>query len=88
MLHKIREDLMPQDETPLSGEVEADETFIGGKLREGERRKLRAQGIVNLGPATKPRDVVFAAVQRGGTVRATVIPGKSRNAVAVSRQAP
>ena len=36
MLHKIREDLMPQDEKPLSGEVEADEAFIGGKLRESE----------------------------------------------------
>jgi transposase len=86
MLHKIREDLMPQDATPLSGEVEADETFIGGRLREGERRKLRAQGIIQRGPATKPRDVVFAAVERGGTVRAVVIPGKSRNAAAVSRQ--
>ncbi len=82
MLHLIRTDLMPQDDEPLSGEVEADETFIGGKLRESERRVLRAQGILNRGPATKPRPVVFAAVERGGRIRAAVI-GKSRNAHAV-----
>jgi transposase-like protein len=76
MLHLIRQDLMQQDETPLSGEVEADEAFIGGKLRESERSALRAQGIVNLGPATKPRDVVFAAVERRGSLRAAYIGPK------------
>ena len=35
------------DVTQLAGEVEADETFIGGKLRESERRKLRAQDLLN-----------------------------------------
>src|SRR4051812_49394389 len=34
MLQKIRTDLMAQDAGPLSGKVEADETFIGGKIRE------------------------------------------------------
>jgi transposase-like protein len=76
MLHLIRQELMSQDDTPLSGEVEADEAFIGGKLRESERRALRAQGIVNLGPATKPRDVVFAAVERGGSIRAAYVGPK------------
>lgn len=77
MLHLIRQDLMAQDYTgQLSGEVEADEAFIGGKLRHSERMALRAQGIVNLGPATKPRDVVFAAVERGGRLRATYIGPK------------
>jgi transposase-like protein len=76
MLHLIRQELMAQDDTPLSGEVEADEAFIGGKLRESERRALRAQGIVNLGPATKPRDVVFAAVERGGKIRAAYVGPK------------
>src|SRR5438445_13167530 len=34
MFNLIRNDLMSQDdETPLSGEVEADETFVGGKPR-------------------------------------------------------
>ena len=35
---------MNQDgDGPLSGEVEADETWIGGKLRESERRKAQAE---------------------------------------------
>ena len=75
MFNLIRNRLMAQDYTgPLSGEVEVDETFVGGKLREGERRKLRAQGIQNLGPASKPRSVVLGMVERKGRVRAEVIP--------------
>lgn len=80
MLNRVRDELMTQDnEPPLSGEVEADETFIGGKLRESERRRLRARGIVNLGPATKPRPIVFAAVERKGRIRAEVV-GMKRSA--------
>src|SRR4051794_30862859 len=69
MFNKIRNHVMVQDETPLSGEVEADETFIGGKMRESERRKFKAEGRSNRGPYTKPRQTVFAAVERGGRVR-------------------
>ena len=39
MFNKIRNQLMTQDETPLSGDVEADETFVGGKPRESDRRE-------------------------------------------------
>jgi transposase-like protein len=84
MFNKIRNQLMNDVHEPLSGAVEADETFVGGKLRESDRRKLRAQGIGNRGPASKERAVVFGAVERGGKVRTTII-GKSRNAEAVSR---
>jgi transposase-like protein len=85
MFTKIRNQLMADGTGPLAGEVEADETFVGGKLRESDRARLRAQGIANRGPASKERAVVFGAVERGGRVRATVI-GKNRNAAAVSRQ--
>lgn len=73
MLHLIRQDLMEQDTAQLSGEVEADETFIGGKLRESDRAKLRAAGTPNRGPASKSRAIVMAAVERKGSLRATVI---------------
>src|SRR5438067_1549558 len=53
--------------------------FPDGRIRESERRKRIAAGIPPRGPATKPRPVVFAAAERGGRVRATVI-GMSRNA--------
>jgi transposase-like protein len=73
MLNRVRDEVMRQDAEPLSGEVEADEAYIGGRLHEGERSRLRAQGKENQGPATKKRDVIFAAVERGGRVRAKVI---------------
>ena len=76
MLHVIRAELMGQDETPLSGVVEADSAYVGGQLREGERSRLHAEGRSNQGPATKNRDVIFAAVERKGRIRATVV-GKS-----------
>jgi transposase len=78
MLHLIRQDLMEQDYTgPLEGEVEADSAYIGGQLHEGERVRLRAEGRSNQGPATKRRDVIFAAVERDGKMRASVV-GDSR----------
>ncbi|MDQ2984124.1 MAG: IS1595 family transposase [Actinomycetota bacterium] len=73
MLQKIRTDLMAQDNKPLSGKVEADEAYIGGQLHQGERSRLQAQGSPNRGPATKIRPVIFAAVERGGSMRAEVI---------------
>jgi len=45
MFNKIRNQLMTQDDEPLSGEVEADETFVGGKPRESDRRRRAAQGL-------------------------------------------
>jgi hypothetical protein len=75
MLNKVRTELMAQDDTPLSGEVEADETYVGGKPRQSERNKLYREGTV----AQRGRDygkhtIVFGAVERGGSVVAKVIP--------------
>jgi transposase len=86
MLNRVRNELMKQDNTPLSGEVEADEAYIGGKLHEGERSRLRAQGKSNQGPATKTRAVIFAAVERGGRMRAAMI-GTSESQAATARAA-
>jgi len=78
MLNKVRNELMCQDDdAPLSGEVEVDSAYIGGKLHEGERRKLRAEGRANQGPATKDRAIIFAATERKGRLRAAVV-GSSR----------
>lgn len=38
MFNKIRNQLMTQDDEPLSGEVEADETFIGGTPHDYPKR--------------------------------------------------
>lgn len=74
MLNRVRDELMRQDDEPLSGEVEADETFIGGKPRESYRREVARKGW-NMQTAYWDRKaVVFAAVERGGRIKAQVIP--------------
>ncbi len=75
MFNLIRNRLMDQDYVgPLSGEVEMDETFVGGKPRESYRREVAAKGW-NMQTAYWDRKaVVFGAVTRGGQVRATVVP--------------
>ena len=50
MFNLIRNQLMVQDDAPLSGEVEADETYVGGKPRQSERNALMRQGIVAFRP--------------------------------------
>lgn len=67
MCHLIRKELMPQDTERLSGQVEADETFVGGKPRNSDRKKgLTRQDYMD-------RKVpVAGVVERGGRVIATV----------------
>lgn len=70
MLHRIR--LAMQDESTggkLGGEVEVDETFIGGKARN-MHAATRARKITGTGPEGKA--IVTAVLERGGKVRATV----------------
>src|ERR1022692_4705116 len=68
-LHRIR--LAAQNKTfnKLAGEVEVDETFIGGKARFMHSDK-RAEKIHGRGPDGKA--IVAAVLERGGTVRAKV----------------
>jgi len=54
----------------LSGEVEVDETFIGGKARNMHNDK-RAEKIHGRG--TEGKAIVAAVLQRGGKVRAKVV---------------
>ncbi|HEU5214158.1 MAG TPA: IS1595 family transposase [Gaiellaceae bacterium] len=86
MFNLIRNKLMEQDyQGPLSGEVEADETFVGGKPRNSDRRKYERLGWDKRTGAWEKKAVVFGAVERGGKVRATVLPNSGghhvRNAV-------
>lgn len=68
MLHRVR--LAMQDDVTggkLGGEVEVDETFIGGKARNMHAGK-RAARIKGRGPEGKA--IVAAVLERGGKVRA------------------
>jgi transposase len=67
-----------ETEPTLSGEVEMDETFVGGKPRESYRREVARKGW-NMQTAYWDRKaVVFGAVERGGRIRASVIPNSRR----------
>jgi len=77
MLHRVR--LAMQHEHlggKLGGEVEVDETFIGGKARNMHKdRKRRAQaGGRNIGG----KGIVFGILKRGKTVRATVVEDRKK----------
>lgn len=78
LMHRIRESMREVDPTPLTGVVEVDETYIGGKQR-------RPHGVADSTRALLPGDrknrkrwggyghdkaKVIALVERGGRVRA------------------
>jgi transposase-like protein len=71
MFTLIRNELMTQDDTPLSGEVEADEMYHGGRPRLADQRTREAR-LAHYHSKT----MVFGAVERGGKVRAKVIPSR------------
>src|SRR4051794_40990779 len=79
MLHRIRLAMQDDDGEQLSGEIEADETFVGGKVKNmhrRSRRKIEATNGDNWGKA-----VVLGLLQREGKVRAAVAPNRRKHNV-------
>jgi transposase-like protein len=73
ILHRIRTMMGSENTEPLEGVVEADETFIGGKLKFSKR----ARRYIREGNPWDPnlnKTRVLGIVQRGGKARAWVIP--------------
>ena len=77
MLHRIR--LALQDEafgSKLNGEVEVDETFIGGKARnmhlDVKQRRITGTG-------GRDKTAVMGILERGGYVRAQVVPSRKKS---------
>jgi transposase-like protein len=69
MLHRVRTALKIAEEKPLDGVVEADETYIGGRL-EFKHKKIREVK----GPYYNDKTPVLGVVQRHGEARAWVVP--------------
>src|ERR1039457_1081728 len=78
MDHRLRFSLGMGPGNKLSGHVEADETFIGGKARNMHASK-RARVITGTGG--KDKAAVMGILERGGKVRTTVIPNRKRKSV-------
>ena len=69
MGHELRKYMAEVDgETPLSGDVEADETYVGGRTTGGKR----GRGAPN-------KTVVFGMLERDGDVMANVVPNVRKN---------
>jgi transposase-like protein len=77
MLHRIR--LAMQSELnggKLSGEVEIDESFIGGKARN-MHKNVKARKIVDKS-GTDGKEIVLGMVERGGNVRVMHVEKRSK----------
>jgi transposase-like protein len=81
VMHRLRLALQNRSLVKLGGpgsEVEVDETFVGGKARnmhaEKHQRRITATG-------SKDKTAVMGILERGGEVRATVIPSRRRHVV-------
>src|SRR5229473_3502824 len=79
MLHRLRLAMQNSSLLKLGGsgsEVEVDETFIGGAARFMHRDKHRRR-ITETG--TKDKQPVVGILERGGEVRATVVPNRRKH---------
>ncbi len=80
LLHRVR--LAMQDDLTggnLGGEVEVDETFIGGKARN--MHKDRKRRVQKAGRNTGGKAVVLGMLERGKQVRATVVPDRVKGTI-------
>jgi len=78
MDHRIRFALGLEDAGKLSGHVEADETFIGGKARNMHLH-VKARRVTGTGG--KDKTAVMGILQRGGKVRTIVVPNRKKPAL-------
>jgi transposase-like protein len=78
MLHRIRLALQDESFGRVSGEVEVDETFIGGAARfmhsEKRKRVITERGV-------KDKTAVVGILERGGKVVASVVSNRKKHAL-------
>lgn len=75
MLQRIRLALQDNNGGMLGGEVEVDETFIGGKARN-MHTAVKKRRITGTGG--KDKTIVFGMVERGGKVKTQVVERRNR----------
>jgi transposase-like protein len=76
MLHRVRKAMQTSTTVKLDGEVEVDETFIGGKARNMHVAQ-RQRRITGTGGTDKT--AVMGIVKRGGEVRTVVVPDRRKH---------
>lgn len=78
MLHRLRLAHQGKSGNKFSGQIEADETFIGGKARNMHANK-RAVKITGTGG--KDKTAVMGILERGGRVVTKVVPNRKKKAL-------
>jgi transposase-like protein len=82
MCHRIREMMQNRDHSPLTGVVEADETYVGGKPRgHMAHRAAKFNMAERIRQAKEKKTAVLGIVERGGRVRTIAMPGISKKGV-------
>jgi len=76
MLHRIRLAMKTRSFKKISGEVESDETFIGGKMKNMHKSK---RDKLPKGRGTVGKVVVQGIIERGGNVHARVVKDQKRS---------
>jgi transposase len=81
MFNRIRRLLLEDDDSPLTGAVEMDETAFGGRIRAGDRSRAETSTKRRQAAMAKvaARPAIFAMVERGGRVRVKVITDQGEN---------
>lgn len=71
LTHRVRSAMGQVYQAPLTGVVEADETYIGGKRNDGKGKK-------NLRGPLADKAIVLGVIERGGEIRVKVAGGTDR----------
>lgn len=78
MLHRIRKAMQNGSMMKLGGnggEIEADETFIGGRARN-MHKSVHERRITGMGQSFRDKTIVMGVLERGGEVRTAIIPNR------------
>ena len=78
MLHRIRLAMQSGTFAKLSGEVEADETFVGGRIQNMHRKSKRLERAKTAGTNWN-KAIVLGLLERDGNVRAAVAPSRMKH---------
>jgi hypothetical protein len=74
MLHRLRMLMHEDDNTPLSGEIEMDETFVGGEAKNMHKRDR----VRKISQPNKGKTLVVGMLERKGRVKAAVVEARTR----------
>jgi transposase-like protein len=74
MLHRIRLAMQTKSFDKLDGEIEADETWIGGKARNMHKDVLERRSTGKGRGIKTDKATIMGLRQRGGEIRASVVP--------------